>query len=73
VFRTFVAYKEIAEVRKETRSGKGATAVVLVIYKSNSASRITIPISNFDRTKIGHLLDALRCMAPQARVDIDKY
>jgi hypothetical protein len=71
VFRTFMEYREITKVRRETRFAKGATAVVLVVYKSNSARRIIIPTSSFDRTELGQFIKVLRQMTPQARIEVD--
>lgn len=71
VLSTFIRYDAIAEARKETRSAKGLSSVVLVVSERNSSRRITIPLAAFDRTKLYHALNAVAFAAPHARALID--
>ena len=72
-FRISMKYEKIASVCKETRSAKGVTAVVLVVYKKDSARKMIIPISSFSRVELGEVLDSLRHMPPQARIEADEH
>ena len=72
-FRISMKYEEIASVSKETRSAKGVTAVVLVVYKKDSATKMIIPISSFTRGELGEVLNSLGHMAPQARIEADEH
>jgi hypothetical protein len=73
VFRTFMRYEGIAEIRKEVRSFKGASTVVLVVSEKNSPRRIVIPIASFERTELSQLLGVLAQKAPQTHLKADVY
>jgi hypothetical protein len=71
VFRTFMRYEGISTVRKEVRSFKGASTVLLVLYEKNSARRIVIPIASFDRIELGQVLAALAQAVPHANFEVE--
>ncbi len=73
VFRTFMTYETIAEIRKEVRSFKGASTVVLVVSEKNSPRRIVIGIASFERTELSQLLGVLAQKAPQTQLKADMY
>lgn len=67
VFSTFMRYDEIADVRKETRSFKGASSAALVLSAGVSTRKIAIPLAAFDRKELRQALTAAALVAPQVR------
>lgn len=71
IFSTFISYDAIGQVRKETRSSKGASSVALVIVDWASSKRIAVPLAAFDHTKLCEAFSSARSAAPHARMLVE--
>jgi hypothetical protein len=70
IFGTFIEYGRIARVATETRSGKGATTEVLVVYERDSRKKIVIVTRSVDPAKLLQFVRILRERAPRLRDDV---